>query len=440
MKKYIILIFIASLFFTACDPTADVYDELDVEYGGPYHETGLDYIFTIADYKAASEAAVNVAVTTEDTAWAESIENYRSFNDKYTANEFAPAVLSSNFPELKEGSAMIVKYNQYIGQMYGDIASVTLTNDDYIAMGGTTADTLCFVEADNPDDYLPEFLLGEYPSATENNYVEVTYKYPDYNTKAGSFYMFDGTVWSLVEGSYVLSRNDYDSMGEDSGQPGNYNNFSDDAAPADYLPQFLRTQYPYAQADDELILVIHYYGNETSVYAVTCMYDGADWQINFPGVKTSAQFVYANDNWVFDPTVNHTMNSDDFWIIVNYIKDHSTLSVYLDEEYLNSEYYYGSSAYYANFDMRVSKRKSNDPLGLLDGMTDDEISTEIYSRLDEALIIYAETSFSAAVPVVDGIQVYYIITYDVFNDNYEHELITAKLKCIGEGQFELVEE
>ena len=134
------------------------------------------------------------------------------------------------------------------------------------------------------------------------------------------------------------------------------------------------------------------------------------------------------------------MNSDDFWIIVNYIKDHSTLSVYLDEEYLNSEYYYGSSAYYANFDMRVSKRKSNDPLGLLDGMTDDEISTEIYSRLDEALIIYAETSFSAAVPVVDGIQVYYIITYDVFNDNYEHELITAKLKCIGEGQFELVEE
>ena len=44
--------------------------------------------------------------------------------------------------------------------------------------------------------------------------------------------------WEAVEGVYYLSSEDFDSMGEGSGQPGHYNNFSSSISPDNYLPTF----------------------------------------------------------------------------------------------------------------------------------------------------------------------------------------------------------
>ena len=414
---------------------------LDNEYVGPYRETGIDYTLTSEDYKSATGNALKVAQTEQDTAWANTIDLYRSFNNLYTANVYIPEILTSNFPALKDSSTINVTYNQYSGQLYGEIASFMLIDDDYIAIGGTIADTLCFTENDDPNDYLPDYLLSNYADANINEYAEVFFRYPDYNTISGGFYIFDGVVWTSVENSIVLTADDYNSMGEDSGQPGKHDNFADDILPANYLSQFLNLKYLYSQADDEVIVVCDFHDDiGTNTIAISCTFNGSSWNIAFPGLQKTAQFIYLEGKWVFDPTVRHSMTSSDFWIIVNYIKDDPTLNVYLDQTYFNTEYYYGASAHYVNFDMRVLKRKSNDPLNLLDGMTDEEILAEMYKRLEEALVLYAETSFPEAEPIVEGIQVYYYITYDIFNDDYEHEFITSKLKCIGTGQFEYIPE
>ncbi len=210
MKRYIIFIFIASLLFTACNPNKDVYDTLDETYDVPYNEVGGTYLLTGDDYEAASKAALLVAVDKTDSTWATTIKTYHSFNDKFTANEFVPALIATNFPALKDGSNMVVSFNQFVGELYGDVQSSELEDVDYTTIGGTTADTLCFVESDVPNDYLPDYLSAKYPNAEKDTYAEVFYRFPDYNTTAGSFYMFDGTTWTTVDNSLVLLTADDD--------------------------------------------------------------------------------------------------------------------------------------------------------------------------------------------------------------------------------------
>lgn len=59
--------------------------------------------------------------------------------------------------------------------------------------------------------------------------------------------MYTGGSWEAVEGVYYLSSADFDSMGEGSGQPGQYDNFGSSISPDDYLPTFLGLTFPYAK-------------------------------------------------------------------------------------------------------------------------------------------------------------------------------------------------
>jgi hypothetical protein len=122
---------------------------------------------------------------------------------------------------------------------------------------------------------------------------------------------------------------------------------------------------------------------------------------------------------------------------VQYIKNHPELSGYFDDYYENSEYYYGASAYYDNFDMRVYKRQDNDPLGLLDGMSEEEIKELMFERLKEGLDIFLEIRFPDAQPVSNGVQVF----YEVFFATYEpgDYFYKMRFKVTGEGEFEYVE-
>ncbi|SEA14233.1 choice-of-anchor J domain-containing protein [Bizionia paragorgiae] len=121
------------------------------------------------------------------------------------------------------------------------------------------------------------------------------------------FYQFtEGGEWELVNNVKYLTSADYDSMGENSGQPGQYNNFSGSVSPNDYLPTFLDINYPFAQEEDSIYVLFKYYGG-SSVGTVTkgnlyTVVNGV-WT---PSVA-SIQFGFDNGVWVPDNTVKYTL-------------------------------------------------------------------------------------------------------------------------------------
>lgn len=430
MKNYIILIIIASVLFSACNPNKDVYEKLDKVYDVPYSENGLEYTLTENDYASASKVALSVATTNEDSTMAKSIATYNSFNTKFTANDYVPAILTSNFKALKEKSSIVVNYNQYVGEMYGDILSNTLTDADYQEIGGNVATNLCFTSSSELGA-VRAYLYRKYPDAVANTYVEVFYRYPDVSSTGARFYNFDGSQWLQVENTTVLVDSDYDAMGS----PGGYDNFSEDDKPESYLPQYLATNYPYAQAGDEKLLVCHFYGYLATTYVVACKYDGTDWVINFPGAKMTAQFIHTTTSWLFDPTVRFTMSSADYQLIVDEDPNQNS--------YGSGGYYYGASSYYSNFDIRLTKRKDKVPDIWTADISDEDGMALIWQYLEEGIVIMLQKKFPEATPDVDGVEVHYFITFDTFDDTYSHTIYTIEYKCTEAGskpKFELVGE
>ena len=435
MKKYIIFTFILGLLFTACNPNKDIYDDIK-NNEEPYSETGLEYTLKSNDYVFAKSIAEADALNETDSLWAAYIDQYTSFNETFSAYKYIPDILTNQFPALNEGSNIVVNFNQYIGQMYGDIKSAELVDADYIDIGGTIADTLCFTDIAELDS-LPGYLLTKFPDAEANNYAEVFFRYPDVSVTAGRFYKFNGYLWTLVENSRVLVSDDYSAMGA----PGAYDNFSEDDMPGNYLPQFLNIEYPYAQAGEEMLILCHLYQYESNVYAVSCDYDGSVWSVNFPGEKMSSQFKHDGEKWYFDPTVIFTLSSSDYQLIVDYVTGNPDIpNGYLDDYHPEStEYYYGANSHYANFYVSLYKRRLYDPLGLLTDLSDEDALINIWGRIKEGIVIMLQQKYPNAVPSIEGLDVYYVLTFKVY-DGTDH-WYKIEYKCASAGTpptFELV--
>ncbi|MEH6534881.1 MAG: choice-of-anchor J domain-containing protein [Psychroserpens sp.] len=131
-----------------------------------------------------------------------------------------------------------------------------------------------------------------------------------------SYYEYSEGEWDDVDGVYYLNSADYDSMGEGSGQPGQFNNFSGSVLPADYLPQFLSINYPFAQDEDELFVVYRYYGG-SAVGTVTkgnlYTFNGGSW---LPSIS-SLQFGLEDGVWVPDNTIRYTLLGSDYSLVAS---------------------------------------------------------------------------------------------------------------------------
>ncbi|WP_320020107.1 hypothetical protein [Labilibaculum manganireducens] len=63
----------------------------------------------------------------------------------------------------------------------------------------------------------------------------------------------------VIDTSYTLTSDDYDSMGKESGQPGKYNNFSEDIVATEFLPAFLNDKYPTLDVPSTIKVTYDYY-------------------------------------------------------------------------------------------------------------------------------------------------------------------------------------
>lgn len=132
----------------------------------------------------------------------------------------------------------------------------------------------------------------------------------------GEYYTYSGTEWELTDDVYYLSSADYDSMGEEFGQPGRFDNFSSSVAPEDYLPQFLDIKYPFAQEEDEIYIVYNFFSGGVSRQGNLYTFTNGEWVGDTDIIATSLQFGFNEGQWEPDNTIAYSFVQADYDAVV----------------------------------------------------------------------------------------------------------------------------
>ncbi len=257
------------------------------------------------------------------------------------------------------------------------------------------------------------------------------------------FYQKKNNQWKLIEEDdfnddiYVLKDEDYKAMGNPG--PGNHNNFSGSDSPDDYLPQMLKAKHLYASEGDITDVVYLFYENrQTNPKASRYEYTNGGWENTARVTERSEQFVHNGEKWVFDPTVVFTMTNDDYAYIVNYVRTEIENGAnYIDRD---NEYYFGASSYYANFDLRLNKRKDMGVPGFDTGSVEEQVELT-YQRMAEAVELMLKLKYPDAVTQVNGVEVHYMVTLNTYENDLSRNDYVYDFKCIKSGpnpEFELV--
>lgn len=216
------------------------------------------------------------------------------------------------------------------------------------------------------------------------------------------------TTWALSTTGICIQPLEYTQMGVAN------NRFTSSVLPANYIPSYLKNKFPYALEGDVKVVAYNYYSSgSTSIRADEYRYKSGAWT-NYKGIVTKTdQFVHTGEEWIFDPTVHMTPSSEDFQLLVNYV--YTNLSRSYGSSYGNDEFYYGASAYYKNFDLRLSNKTTYNIPGFDTG-TDAEKIAKTWSMLEEGISIMLGLKYTSAQSDINGIPIYYWITFVAYEN------------------------
>jgi hypothetical protein len=240
-----------------------------------------------------------------------------------------------------------------------------------------------------------------------------------------AYYQYTNGAWTLVSKSYYqLTAADYTNMGVTS--------LTATTAP-NYIPALLKIQYPFAQEGSTKVVV--YKASSTANNADEYVLKAGVWApVSLVQTKTD-QFVFSGwdvNGWVFDPTINVTMKkglnaTDDYMMLVNYVKDHQAVNTPSLLGYygttLEYEYYYGSSPYYGNISLKETDRLKDPDYAKL--TTAEDKAAYMTQRTQEGLAVYLGLKYPDAQPQVSGIDVYCYVTTALYDGttttNYKYK-------------------
>lgn len=278
---------------------------------------------TLLDYKAVS---VNGDQVWEGSNYGAKMTGFASGNRNPNEDWLISSDIDlSSFPNATLQTTQIFNYGDPSG--FSVLISTDYT-DDILAATWDVIELTNVPDGTSWDEVLSDaYSLSDYNGETINiafKYISTdsdagTYEIVDVSLKApgvegvaepsSEFYTFDGSSWELSEGVYYLSDDDFDSMGEGSGQPGKYNNFSSSISPDDYLLTFLSKKYPYALEGDDLSVIYRYYSSNSGAQLRGNLYtfmNGA-WSSFQSTISTSLQFGHDGNNWEPDNTIKYTL-------------------------------------------------------------------------------------------------------------------------------------
>jgi len=313
-------------------PDAEEGDIVFVKYNQYVGETEIGYTeFYLSDFQ--SEQTLLEFETVDvfgDQEW--EATQYGAAMSGYSggANENEDWLISEEI-DLTDNDNALFQVNQVLN--YGSYEEVSvLISKDY--SGDITTATWDEIELTNVPEgnSWTEYLSDDYSlSAYNGETIRIAFKYNSTDSSAPNwqiaqvylkgvgvsgetefnevYYSFDGSEWSEDENSYYLTSDDYDAMGESSGQPGRYNNFSSSALPNNYIPAFLAQKYPFAQEEDALYVIFKYYnGSSTVLRGNEFVFTNGVWEYDI----TQTQFKYEVTEWVPDNTIKYTFTSSDY--------------------------------------------------------------------------------------------------------------------------------
>ncbi|WP_321517539.1 choice-of-anchor J domain-containing protein [uncultured Bacteroides sp.] len=269
-------------------------------------------------------------------------------------------------------------------------------------------------------------------------------------TSTGLLYTYNGTKWVAYTGnSYFLTKADFSAMGS------NYDNFSATMNADNYVPQFLKLKYPYAQEGDKKAVAYKYYASSSTVIrADEYTYTKGTWVKTNSVTNFTDQFVYTNGAWKYDPSVVVDLDpvkklsstaafyqaiTDYVWTKIDQPAGVTKKGNGYVTSYGNNEYYYGTSAFQFNVDFRPSAWKAQNSSAYT-SLTDDQLKAKMNERLPEAFIPALEKMYPDAVTVA-GVNVTYTINFGIFTgDKLSGNTHTIVYKVIDKGKFEYVKD
>lgn len=230
--------------------------------------------------------------------------------------------------------------------------------------------------------------------------------------------------WAFYKFGHVVSADEYKQMGANT-------SFKDQATADAMLPILLKQVYTFIKEGDTRTIVYKVSSNTfVDEYTYT---NGLFVKNNWIEEKTE-QYVRNEKEWIFDPSISFTVDNADYTTIVKWVKDNKP--AYMDPSYDNSEYYFGASYKYNNFNHTPVKLTDADNRGdkEFEGKDMAVVMKERMSKCFAEVLLPAK--YADATPL-NGIDTYYTVSYLVYdgaNTNF-----SMKFKLTGKGQFEYVE-
>lgn len=259
-------------------------------------------------------------------------------------------------------------------------------------------------------------------------------------------YKYDGSKWAIATEAYMLTAEDYTSMGQ------KYGNLSTTALPAEYLPAFLNNTVTYPTEGLSKTLAYFYYGADklTVLRADEYVYTAGAWTMPATTEELSFQIVNAKGEWKYDPSVVITLAAgkgieasalfyqtvtDWVWENVDTPNGITKKGDGYVTSYGNNEYYTGASAYQNNVDLRAASARDQYSAEYGE-MSDEEVVAAMKQRVTE-VFGYALSALYPDATNVEGIEVTYTINFVVYDGTSHNYQIVYKVT--GPATFEYVE-
>lgn len=175
--------------------------------------------------------------------------------------------------ELDEDNKEVVEeFNYKVTTDDYELISKTVSADavgEDILKANAIASQNAFNTTFTAQDLVPILLNANYDFLGRKSKVQVTY-----DQFIGGIEYLDN--FSDAD-SYTLIPEDYDSMGEEKGEPGKYDNFSSSILPDDYLPDFLGVKFPEAKEGKMVLVQYKYYAGSVSDKERFYFFNGIKW-------------------------------------------------------------------------------------------------------------------------------------------------------------------
>ncbi len=382
------------------------------------------------------------------------------FTDRTALEAAVHKMLKAQFKYVDKGSTAS------ISALFGDITpgyqaadvSYELTADDYNSMGEESGQPGKYDNFDGNMDveaYLIAFLNEKYATLEDGKTVSISYKF--YASGAGtttksSAYKKEAANWVSIELQvystdikYTLEKEDYDSMGTESGKPGRYDNFDANMDIDHYLTNFLRVKFPYTTSGQTAeVTYLYYASGATSEPSRIYKFDGTTWSIFNPyedvvEISTKlAEMEFDGTNWTMKRLMGGTrklvMAHEHYVMLYEWVKVNKAEYV-RGEGYTTQEYYFGTDTSYDNINNNYNTWRTHYNVGgQYTGKNDDQMQEIMDARMAEAItVVLLPNIISTPDPGLT-----YVVVYEVYAGRGKGNYKMSSIYNEEEGKYEVV--